>query len=115
MKRQSARATEGSMSIAACLTRPFTNGSSHAPRMSRSPGCTHSIVIIVLAAHEPQLADQFRYEDDRHTGNEPVERTKGRKTFEREMQISAEDTLQDDFSNCHDSQAGIKPALEPGE
>src|SRR5712692_7130203 len=115
MSRQSIRAAAGRRIITARLTRPLTSGTSQAPRMSRSPGCTHSTVIVVLAAHEPQLSDEFGHDYDHHAREEAVERAPGRKVLEREMGFTAaEDTRQNDFSHRRSGQAGIEPALEPG-
>src|SRR2546427_2664885 len=58
--------------MAARLTLPFSNGRTHAPTISKSPGCNHSRVIVVLAAHEPELSNDFRHDDNRDAGSESV-------------------------------------------
>src|SRR5215469_2953618 len=116
MNRQSARAAAGSRSIAARLTAPRRIGKSHAPTMSRIPGCTHSTVIIVLAANEPQLADEFRHQNDRHARDEPVERAPGRKILEGEMRFTAgEEARQNDLRQRDTSQTRVGRALDAAE
>src|SRR5262245_33945943 len=102
--------------MAARLILPLRNGKIHAPTMSKSPGCTHSTVIVILASHKPDLSDEFGHDDDCPAGDQSVERSPGRKVLKREMGFSAiEDPRQNDFSQSHNSDADIKPALDPPE
>src|SRR5215471_5585451 len=113
MSRQSRRAAAGSRIMAARWMRPRRMGSSHAPMMSRSPGCTHSRVIVVLAAHQPQLADQFRDNDDRNARDKAVDRAPSRELFESEVGFAAvEDAGENGFSKRDCNQDGVRQQLE---
>src|SRR5215470_15325161 len=110
MRRQSRRAAAGRISIAARLSRPLSKGTSQAPRMSISPGCTHSTVIIVLGAHQPELAQQFGHYDDGNARDEAVHRPPSREILERKMGfIRREYPRSKDFPQGNTGQTEIKP------
>src|SRR5205823_4661430 len=73
-------------------------------------------VIVILAAHQPQLSDDFRHDNDRYAREQPVKRAPRGKVLERKMGFtSVEEARQNDFRHGHNRQADVKPALEPGE
>src|SRR3989338_5136539 len=113
MRRQSRSAAVGSSTMASCLSLPLTKGTTHAPTISTSPGCTHSTVIVVFPTHQPQLPEQLRPDDDRGAGNQPVHRFPGRKIFERELCVLlVEDIRRRDFAQGNHRQTGVEPALQ---
>src|SRR3990170_995960 len=68
--------------MAARLAVPLSNGMSHAPAISTRPGCTHSGLIVVVRAHQPEFPQQLRHQDDRDAGEEAVDGTKRRPVLE---------------------------------
>src|SRR5258706_2503826 len=85
MRRQRPRAMVGSSTITAFLRAPLRNGSTHAPTISTNAGWIHSTVIVIFPLHEPQLADEFRPDDDHHAGDQPVDRFPRRQVLEPEF------------------------------
>src|ERR1041385_5311022 len=116
MSKQSSRAANGKTSMAVRLNLPLSSGRSQAPKMSIRPECSHSIVIVILAAHQPQLSDEFRHNDDRHAGDKSVQRAPAGKILEWKVRFtSREDPWQNNLRQRNQHEAGIKPALDPGQ
>src|SRR5574342_791583 len=114
--RQSTSAAAGSASIAARFARPGRSGTSQAPRISSSPGWTHSIPIVVLAPAEPQLSEQLGDDDDRHARDQAVERAPRREALEREVRLAAaEDERKDDLRRRDHGEPDVEAAPDPRE
>src|SRR5712691_11336502 len=99
MRKQSAKATAGSRIMTSRLVLPLSNGRSQAPTISKSPGCTHSGVIVVFATREPQFPQELRGNDDRHTRDQAVDGPPGLNAFEPEVRVVRVDEVRDcDFT-----------------
>src|SRR5712691_5487097 len=85
MRRQRPSAMTGRSTIPTRLMAPLSKGSTHAPRISTRPGCTHSTVIVVFPAHQPELSEELRPDDDHDAGDESVDRFPRRKVLEPEL------------------------------
>src|SRR6266542_1440477 len=108
---QSTSAKAGNSTMTRRLGLRPSRGSSHAPTISTSPGCTHSGVIVMFRTREPQFSQELRRDDDRHAGDQPECRAPGRKIFKPEMgRARVEDQRPYDLRHREHDEARVEPA-----
>src|SRR5438552_7787374 len=116
MSRQSTSAAAGRSTMTTRLALPLRSGTSQAPAISTSPGCTHSTVIVVFRPREPQLPQQLGDDDDRHARDQTVERAPGRQILEDEVRVVRLDEMRhNDLGESEYGQTCIEPAREPSQ
>src|SRR2546426_4661269 len=115
MRMQSTSAAAGSAIMATCFALPLNSlnsGTSHAPMISRSPGCTHSTFIVVFRTREPELPQDLRHHDDRDARDEAVERAPAREILEPEVRVvRPEETRHRDLAQRQRRKAPVQHTL----
>src|SRR3989338_3575737 len=51
---------------------------SNAPKIRKTEGCNHSIIVVTLGTFQPVMPQCLRNDDDQDTGNKPVHATESR-------------------------------------
>src|SRR5712691_5428747 len=93
------------------LALPSSIGTTQAPRISTSPGCIHSGVIVVFSAHEPRFPQKLRHDDDRDAGNQTVERAPAWQVLEPEVGLVPVETRRDDLADRDHGETYVEPAF----
>src|SRR2546425_4987986 len=114
MRMQSTSAAAGRAIMATCLALPLSSGTTHAPMISRSPGCTHSTFIVVFRTHEPEPPQELRHHDDRDARDEAVERAPAREILEPEVRVvRTKETRHGDLAQRQRCKAPVQEPCPP--